>query len=641
MLLEEYKAMIQRGFLRAFLLLLFSHHVVAQAGGGITLRGSSPSSQMTTESWAIYSATNPLQDHDSSLSKLDLKAPRKARRAFDKGYQLLMRKDRQGAVAQFITAISIYPSYVSAHNALGTAYFGLGQNDQAHAEFSQAISLDDRLPNSYLNLGYAELALQHFSAAEQSIQKASSLAPLDLTVLTTLAYVQLRNNNYEAAVATAHQVHERKHEGVALVHLYAAAALEAQRNFLQAQQELKFFLKEDPKSAAAASALQMMRELDDEARQPPAQASELKVSFVTAPSEAPAGPDQLPRNIRKFMQASNESKQIAEAEAAAGCPTCETAEASAPAQPPPSSSAPPYPKIPDADHDGYILRASTDEVAVFFTATDRRKPVTTLTGQDVGILDNHKAPAAIIGFRTEADLPLRLGIVVDTSSSVSGRFKFEQNSATDFLQKVVTGEHDLAFVIGVANSVLLAQDFTGDQKLLAHAIDELAPSGGTALWDAVTFAADKLAKRAESQPVARILVVISDGEDNSSDATLKQAIYRAQLGEVAVYSVSTLEMADSPDAASLVGEHALTTLAELSGGAAFTPGSIDRLRGSLADLQQIIRSRYLVSYKPASFKRDGRYRAISITAAKDGHKLRVHARKGYFASAAATGSRNN
>jgi hypothetical protein len=100
-------------------------------------------------------------------------------------------------------------------------------------------------------------------------------------------------------------------------------------------------------------------------------------------------------------------------------------------------------------------------------------------------------------------------------------------------------------------------------------------------------------------------------------------------------------MADSPDAASLVGEHALTTLAELSGGAAFTPGSIDRLRGSLADLQQIIRSRYLVSYKPASFKRDGRYRAISITAAKDGHKLRVHARKGYFASAAATGSRNN
>ena len=349
----------------------------------------------------------------------------------------------------------------------------------------------------------------------------------------------------------------------------------------------------------------------------------------------------MPQNIRRYIQASNESKQIAEAEAAAECPTCETAEASAAAQPSPSSSAAPYPKIPDADHNGYILRASADEVAVFFTATDHKKSVTTLTGQNVGILDDHKAPAAIIGFRTEAELPLRLGIVIDTSSSVSGRFKFEQSSATNFLQKVVTRQHDLAFVIGVTNSVLLAQDFTGDQTLLAHAVDELAPSGGTALWDAVAFAADKLANRAESQPVARIMVVISDGEDNSSDVTLKQAIDRAQLAEVAIYSVSTRELTDGPEAASLVGEHALTTLAELSGGAAFTPGSIDRLKGTLADLQQIIRSRYLISYKPASFKRDGRYRAISITAAKDGHKLRIHARKGYFASAAATGAHDN
>ncbi|MGC1451831.1 MAG: VWA domain-containing protein, partial [Candidatus Sulfotelmatobacter sp.] len=144
-------------------------------------------------------------------------------------------------------------------------------------------------------------------------------------------------------------------------------------------------------------------------------------------------------------------------------------------------------------------------------------------------------------------------------------------------------------------------------------------------------AADKLASRLESEPVARILVVISDGEDNSSSIPLKEAIKHAQHGEVAVYTVSTRDN-EEEDSSALLGDHSLQTLAELTGGAAFMPGSIHRLNGSLADLQQILRGRYLVSYKPAQFERDGRYRPIDITAQKDGHKLRVYARKGYYAS---------
>lgn len=119
--------------------------------------------------------------------------------------------------------------------------------------------------------------------------------------------------------------------------------------------------------------------------------------------------------------------------------------------------------------------------------------------------------------------------------------------------------------------------------------------------------------------------------------TLTHAVSRAQHGEVAIYTVSTRD--DLAGAAisgltedSLVGEHALTALAELTGGTALKPGSVRGLNASLADLQQVIRSRYLVSYKPALFKRDGHYRAIDITAEKDGHKLRVFVRKGYYAS---------
>lgn len=238
---------------------------------------------------------------------------------------------------------------------------------------------------------------------------------------------------------------------------------------------------------------------------------------------------------------------------------------------------------------------------------------------------------------------MRLGIVIDTSESIASRFSFEQHAAADFLQKVLTDKNDLAFVVGVANSVLMVQDFTSDQPKMVHAINQLAPAGGTALWDAVAFAADKLASRPEDQPVARILVVISDGKDNSSTTTLKEAIASAERGEVFIYTVSTREASDSEDDLTMVGsrypvgDHALKVLADNTGGAAFVPGSVRWLNRGLDDLQQVIRSRYLVSYKPALFQRDGSYRAIDISAQKSGRKLRIYARKGYYASVTSPG----
>jgi Ca-activated chloride channel family protein len=652
--------MIHRAPFRLFLLFFLSYTASAQVlsfpssqGGAMTNMASSALNavQATTMDGNLFSINSqnrsPLESPNGALSKLDLKAPGKARREFDKGYQLLLRKDLPGAVEHLTTATSIYPSFVAAHNALGTAYLGLAKNDQARAEFAQAVALDDHLPNSYLNLGCAELALQHFAAAEESIQKASAIAPLDLTLLTALSYGQFMNHNYAAAVATAHQVHDRKHDGAALVHFYAAAAWEAQENIPEAQRELQTLLREDPKSPAAAQAVQMMQQLKDEQDRPPAPAPEMKISFREVPAEAPSGPVQLPESVRKLMQESKESAQIAEAEAdakaEAECPACGTTASPVPAEADVPAGPAPQAESPKSKYTGFTMRASADEVAIFFTATDHRKPVTNLTARDIGIRDDHRLPAAIIGLRNESELPLRLGLLIDTSSSIEGRFKFEQESAANFLKKVVTGPDDLAFLIGFANSVLLVQDFTGDQQLISRGVGKLVPSGGTALWDAVDYAAEKLANRPEAQPVARVLVIISDGEDNSSSVTLKEAINRAQRADVAVYTVSTMETLADPaiqthSTESLMGEHALATAAELTGGAAFSPGSVHRLDSSLADLQQVIRSRYLVSYKPALFKRDGQYRAIDITAAKGGHKLRVYARKGYYASASSPGA---
>jgi VWFA-related protein len=576
---------------------------------------------------------------DSSLSRFDLKAPARARREFDKGHQMVLRGDSQGAIPHLSKAIEIYPEFVAAHNLLGSVYLSLGQNDHARDEFAQAISIDDHLPNLHLNLGIAQLGLKDYSAAENSLQKASSIAPLDLALLRALAYGQFANKDYPGVIATAQEVHGRKHEGSGIVHYFAAGAFEAQNKLTEAQQELETLLREEPKFTGADQARQMLQELQTaQIRQAAAkQQPVVSPTFTFQPGTQPTS-EAATLQAQKVIQDLKEKSEIEEAETADAQLSCASCNAvNTPAATEAKAEPGPALRLGRGKTSATVLRASVDEVAVFFAATDHGKSVTDLTGSDVGIRDNQAAPARIIGFRNESQLPLRLGLVIDVSDSVASRFRFEQDAAKNFLQKVVTGKDDLAFVIGVNNSVLLVQDYTGDQALMSHAIGQLAPTGGTALWDAVTFAADKLARRAETQPVARILVVISDGQSNSGANTLKEAIERAQHGEVAVYTVSTRDY-DMDASSALLGDHALRTLSDLTGGAAFSPGSVRRLKASLADLHEVIRGRYLVTYKPALFERNGQYRSIDITAQKDGHKLHVYARKGYFAAANAGGT---
>ena len=573
----------------------------------------------------------PLEGRSNAISQLDLKAPGKARREYDKGYQFLMKKDAQSAIEHLKIATQVYPSFVAAHNALGTAYLNLNQNDEARQEFAQAVALDDHLPNSFLNLGCAHLALKDYAAAEETLRKASSIAPLDLQLKLALAYGEYVNHDYPAVLATAREVHGRKHQTATAVHFFAAGALDAQGDIPGAQQELETLLQEDPKSPSAAQYRQFLADLKTEQARV-AEAKSHPVEPVKFTFSQPAEPtrEQAMGQAQAALQNLKEKNEIAEAEAAPD-PVCTSCGAGGPV---PVLGG--IERAKSAQPAGSVLRVAVDEVAFFFAATDHGKSVTNLEASQVKLRDDNN-PAVLRSFLNESQLPLRLGLVIDTSNSVTGRFSFEQQAAEKFLQKVVTGPSDQAFVIGVNNSVLLVQDFTSDLTLAGHAIGQLAPGGGTALWDAVKFAAAKLGNRSEPQPVARVLVVISDGDDNSSSATLKEAIGSALTGQVAVYTVSTRDLMDESQGAQL-GDHALRTLSELTGGAAFVPGSIRRLTGSLADVQQVIRGRYMVSYQPAQFARDGRYRTIEINAEKDGHALKIFARKGYYASVAGAAS---
>jgi Ca-activated chloride channel family protein len=562
---------------------------------------------------------------EATVSQLDLKAPGNARAEYNKGLRLLTKNDFEGAIARFTKAISIYPNFVVAHNALGCAYFSVKKYDLAREQFTRSIQLDDHLSSSYLNLGRTELALGKISAAQGPLEKASAIAPLDANLMVSLAYVQYLNHDYSATIRTAQQAHSRSHPDAALVHYFSAAAWQAQNHLEETQSELQTFLTEDPKSAFAEQVRKIIEEINARQEAPSTGSVEPAFSADTTDSSASSLRGQ------KALQDLREKHQIAEAEAEGSeCSTCNPADSRSVENPASET------KELHRDHaGGWTLRSNVEEVALFFTATDQGRSVTDLTQKDVVVLDDQKPPAAMLGFRSESELPLRLGLLIDTSVSITDRFSFEQKAAANFLRQVLSGKDDLAFVAGFSYSVALVQDFTGDLNQISHGINQLVPVGGTALWDAVSFAADKLAEAKEGRPVARVLVVISDGDDNSSSATLKQAIERAERDEVVVYSVSTRNVNPEDDNA-LPGNRAMKVLANLTGGAAFFPGSPDHLNHSLAELQQVIHSRYFVSYKPALFRHDGRYRTITIAAKKSGRKLKVNSRKGYYTTPSTT-----
>ncbi len=603
------------------------------AAGSVGL-GLISSEQMTNNMWGMQTNMHNQSLWDAaseSVSKLDLKAPAKARHEYQKGYELLLRKQYQEAVDHLAKATEIYPSFVAAHNALGSAYLNLRQTDKAQEEFSQAVALDDHLPNSHLNLGVAQLALKNYAEAEKSLQKAASIAPLDTSLKQALAYGALANKDYPEVIETARQLHKHKHEGTAVVHYFAAGAYQSQNNLPQAQYELETLLREEPKFSEADRIRQLLQQLKEgkadqgEVKEEPTQSVNFEFSKPAQPTAQEAS-----EQAQRVLQSVKEKSEIAEAEAANAEPRCPNCGVSVNGSTGDTSTSSVTAGI-GSKVQGGVLRTSVDEVNVFFTATDHGKAVTTLTGSDFQIRDNRKAPEVIRGFRNETELPLRLGLVIDISNSVEQRFSFEQKAALEFLKKALVGKDDLAFIVGVNNSVLLAQDFTADQARMEHAVGQLVPSGGTALWDAVGFAAEKLTSLPDVTPVARVLVVISDGENNSSQTTLRDAIEQAQHAEVAVYTVSTRDY-DTHDSSSIIGDHALQALAELTGGAAFEPTSIRWLHKSLAEVQQVLRGRYMVSYKPALFQRNGQYRPIDISAEKDGRKLKIYARKGYYAS---------
>src|SRR3984885_11081801 len=233
----------------------------------------------------------------------------------------------------------------------------------------------------------------------------------------------------------------------------------------------------------------------------------------------------------------------------------------------------------DPDESVITIKTRVNEVNVLFIATNKHgKFVRNLDEKDFAILDDHKPPQSIVNFRRETDLPIELGLLIDTSGSVRGRFDFEQDAAVTFLQNTVRPNFDKAFVVGFNGQSKMMQSFTDNAALLSAAVHRLQDGGGTALYDAIYRAChDNLIKDREDHPSRRAIVVVSDGEDNQSSYSETQAIEMAQRAEVIVYAIST-------DDSGLVlrGDKVLQRIADATGGRAFFPYRMKDIKNSFS-----------------------------------------------------------
>jgi len=305
-----------------------------------------------------------------------------------------------------------------------------------------------------------------------------------------------------------------------------------------------------------------------------------------------------------------------------------------PAQPTPAPQQQPNAQTADNSGGGspgeqknqYTIPVSVNEVYLVFAVTDKHGHfIRDLKQSDFALLDDRKAPAQVYSFTQQSNLPLRVGMLIDTSTSIRQRFDFERDAATSFLLQIMHPSSDRAFVEGFDVTPDYRQDWTNNLDSLTSGIQALRSGGGTALYDAVYSACrDKLLTARGQEPVRKAIVLVSDGDDNQSHAYLEDAIKECQRAETIIYAIST-NISPSRDR----GDDVLQKMAIATGGKAFFPNSLDDMPGDFREISDELRSQYALVYKPADFRADGAFRPIYLFCLDRRYTVRV--RQGYFA----------
>ena len=304
----------------------------------------------------------------------------------------------------------------------------------------------------------------------------------------------------------------------------------------------------------------------------------------------------------------------------------------------------------DVPIDNDPIQLSTDVVNVLFSVTDpQNRFIDDIDQPDVVITENGQ-PQEVFSFKKETNLPLVCAIVIDVSSSQEFTFSDEKRAALAFLQSVLKTRKDTAALVRFREDVEFVQGLTNRLDRVNDAFNRLnweskisagSRYGATAMFDAVGITATELFPpvSAPDTPEAvtrRAIILLTDGDDNASDRTLQDAIDDAQRTDVIVYALGIGDRYRS----AAVKRDVLESLATQTGGRAYFPESFDDLRIAFGQINQEMRSQYLLAYEPSNATRDGSFRSIDIQI--PGRKdIRIFHRRGYFAPRSQAGARVN
>ena len=283
------------------------------------------------------------------------------------------------------------------------------------------------------------------------------------------------------------------------------------------------------------------------------------------------------------------------------------------------------PELTPVYADSDIIKVDVARVPLLFTVTDKKNRfITDLDREDFEVFDNGKRQE-IREFVRESDLPLRIGVVLDTSNSIRGRFKFEQEAAIEFLRGVLAEDADRAFLVSFDTQAELIVDYTNDIDRLAAGVRSLRAGGGTALYDAIYYACrDKLPEDQPKEQFRRALVVIGDGEDNHSTVTREDSLEMAHKAETVVYTISTNRSGKAE-----IGDRTLRRFAQETGGISFHPFQARDLEQSFANIANELRHQYFILYSPSGFENDGSFHKVRVKPQVKNAMVRV--RRGYYA----------
>jgi Ca-activated chloride channel homolog len=321
--------------------------------------------------------------------------------------------------------------------------------------------------------------------------------------------------------------------------------------------------------------------------------------------------------------------------------------------PAPKVSSPSTSATPPPSDDDEVIKVDTDVVNVLFTAQDRnRRLLTTLKEEDVRILENGQLQD-VMTFARQIDLPLSLAILIDVSASQERTLPEEKLAAISFLETVVRPAKDEVSVITFTGESTLEQGMTNNVTRLRQAVnnvrftppsgyigggvvagtppisgDNQAVAGSTAIWDSIWVTADEVLGPAPER-TRRAIILLTDGVNTSGKKKLDEAVQAALRSEAIIYSIGI-----GDNFYNGVDKGSLNKISERTGGRAYFPKDERDLRDAFAQIQEEMRSQYLLAYEPKNQKRDGSYRTIEIQLTnqqlqKD--KVKVTHRQGYFA----------